>query len=424
MNRQETCWSGVLGRGLYPPQLLSRVYLRKMTGELYLSKSVSCFTFRFERGNLTECSKGKPAMGTTPRKAVREVCNWGEGTYSFVTQFVAKDGPPADSHPTAKLILDGVRTIRNLFLVQEALGRDQGLIQPVDKPPGGTAFQLSPVESFLLSRIDRPCTVEELCLVSPVTRSETLIGILALLCAGVVEGEGDPLLREPVGMHGMNDGELLGAVRSFSGLGPARPPSQVHPSFTRSRQRAVPDTVIIGLPSNNNWREGGSAMHCETIAEADVPEDLEPDTQADPLDMARYHFEKGLEHFANEDFYSAVQLFKLAVKIDDQKAEYHRHLALALSRNPKWGRKAEQSLIRAVELEPDHAETHYFLGRIYLDSGLPARAMARFRESLRIDPDLKPARLELAVMNGAARDVDREPVSPALLGRNSRDQGV
>jgi len=137
----------------------------------------------------------------------------------------------------------------------------------------------------------------------------------------------------------------------------------------------------------------------------------------DPLGMARYHFEKGLDHFANEEFHSAVQLFELSVKIDDRQAEYHRHLALALSRNPRWGRKAEQALIRAVALEPEHAETHYFLGRIYLDSGLPARAMARFRESLRIDPDLKPARLELAVMNGAARAVDREPVSVAMLGR-------
>ena len=85
MNRQGTCWSGVLGRGLYPPQLFSRVHLNKMSGELNLCKSVSCFTFRFEHGNLTGCSKGKPAVETTLRKAVDEVFSWGEGRYSFVT---------------------------------------------------------------------------------------------------------------------------------------------------------------------------------------------------------------------------------------------------------------------------------------------------------------------------------------------------
>jgi protein O-GlcNAc transferase len=135
-------------------------------------------------------------------------------------------------------------------------------------------------------------------------------------------------------------------------------------------------------------------------------------------DMARYHFEKGLEHFTRGDFHNAVQLFRRAVRIDNQQAEYHRHLALALSRNPMWGRRAEEALLRAIELEPDHAETHYFLGRIYIDSGRPARALERFEESLRLNPELEPARLELSVMDGAGPVEERELVSASLFDRD------
>lgn len=408
MNREGTCWSGVLGQGLYPPLILSRIHLRQMTGDLFLRKEVSRFTFHLERGNLLGCSTGIQGMETPVREAVKEVFSWGEGTYSYVLSSAGSGEGTAKACSTPELILDGVRAIRNLYLVEEALGRSEGLVQLSENPPNDTAFQFSPLESYLLSRLEGASTVEELSQLSPVTRPETLCSIYVLLCAGVVTAGDDPLQQEPASSCCASEGEMGGALRSFAELGPVKPPIEIHPSFSRPRQRFVPDTVIIGLPSNKVHRT--SAPPAEVV-------DPVPAAAGDPLDMARYHFEKGLAHYANEDYHSAVQLFKLAVKIDDRKAEYHRHLALALSRNPKWGRKVEQVLIRAVELEPDHAETHYFLGRIYLDSGLPARAMARFRESLRIDPDLKPARLELAVMNGAARAVDREPVSIALMGR-------
>jgi Tfp pilus assembly protein PilF len=402
---------------LYPPLLLSRVHRQKMNGELYLRKSISRFTFHFELGNLIRCSTGKPAVETTPEAAVGEVFNWGMGTYSFVASSPGGRPEQADGSATTKLILDRVRAIGNLFLVEEALGRSKGLVRPAKIQIDARSCQLLPVESFLLSRIHGPCTVEELCLVSPVIRHETMIGIYVLVCAGLVDSGSDPLLLEPAANHVAADGGLPGPLRSFSALGPTRPPVQVHPSYSRARQRVLSDEVVIGTPSNNNRREHAASIFGSAITENKDSGGLEEARSAETMDMARYHFEKGLEHYARKDFHRAVQLFRLAVKIDDRKAEYHRYLALALSRNPNWAKQAEQALLRAVELEPEHAETHYFLGRIYLDSGLPARAMSRFRESLRIDPDLKPARLELAVLNGAARDVERDQVAPALLCR-------
>lgn len=375
MNRKGTCWSGVLGRGLYPPQLLSQVHLRKMTGDLHLRKSVSRFVFSFVDGALTGCTMGTPAVEANLRWAVHEVFRYGKGTYSFIA--APGDGVPgggSDREATAELILDGVRSIGNIYLVEEALGRSGGRVTPAARQPVDGAFQLSPEESYLLSRIDGgPVSIEELCRISPVPYRETLLAVYALVCAGVLDG-GDPLFRDPSAGAGQAGREgLQGVLRSLAGPPMAGP-------------------VVPGIGPG-------------------------PAEDADEMDVARYHFEKGLEHYARDDFHGAVQLFGLAVRIDGERAEYHRHLALALSRNPRWGRKAEQALLRALELEPDHAETHYFLGRVYLESGLQARAMARFRESLRLDPDLKPARLELAVINGAARAADRRPLTSTMLTR-------
>jgi len=230
MKREGTCWSGVLGQGLYPPLILSRIHLRKMTGDLCLRKKVSRYSFHIEMGNVLGCTTGIQDVGTPVREAVKEVFSWGEGTYSFVVSSVGGGARDAGGRATADMILKGVREIRNLYLVEEALGRSEGLVQLSDNPPDDSSFQFSPLESYLFSRLEGTSTVEGLSRLSPVTRPETLCSIYVLLCAGVVNGGGDPLQQEPVAM-------------------------QVHPSFSRSRQRFVPETVTGGMPLNNSWRK-------------------------------------------------------------------------------------------------------------------------------------------------------------------------
>jgi hypothetical protein len=411
-----TCWSGALGHGLYPPMVFSRIYLQKMTGDLCVSTATSTYVFHFERGNLVDCTSGRPARGTPLRQGVSDVFNWGEGWFSCAMQQSGQVNETADNRATAELILDGVREMQNLTLVEEALGGSEGLVQPVETHPDNTDFQVSPEEGFLFSRLEGPCTVEDLCLVSPVTRPETLRGIYVLLCAGMV-GTADALQQEDAATS--SPGE--------DGLGPTKQTVREQPTVDRvpeqithsSVKQSTPKKVSLGVPKNRNWRDDAAAVYGEPVPAMPGSGLLNDcDSEKTPSDMARYHFEKGLEHFSNEDFHSAIQLFQQAVKLDDQQAEYHRHLALALSRNPMWGRRAEEALLRAVELEPDHAETHYFLGRIYLDSGLPRRALERFKESLRLNPDLEPARLELSVMDGANPVEERELVSASLFDRD------
>jgi len=336
--------------------------------------------------------------------AVEEAFKWGEGSFTFTGSSRLEGKAVLDSRGTAKLILDGVRTIWNIYLVEDALGGAEGMVWPAARRSDEAVFLLSPVESYLLTKLDRPWSVDELCLSSPVGRADSLRGMYALICVGVVDAGMDPLQQDASDTNARDREGLPGVVMRFTGEEAEEP-------------IAAPEEATMGL-TGEKWRKAAAAIYEGTGAALTMDEALERKDGV-PMDMARFHFEKGLEHYANEDYHAAVQLFRLAVKIDGGQAEYHRHLALALSRDPKWGKKAEQSLLRAVELEPDHAETHYFLGRFYLESGLQGRAMSRFRESLRINPDLKPARLELAVLNGAARATDRKPLSIDLLARKT-----
>ncbi len=405
MSWDGTCWSGSLGDGLYPPMIISRIYLDQMTGDLRLSTLSSYYILHFEQGSLVDCTSGNPAADTPPRQAVSDLFNWDDGWYSFTESPAGQTAETSNCRATAEIILDGVREIENLTLVEQALGHAAGLVSPVETPPDITIFDFSMVEGFLLSRLEGSSSVQDLCLVSPVTRPETLLGLYVLLCTGMVETTALPPPQDGAAIPGPSE------ERSPEPIAP----QLLMPSAPAIEMKSIPEKQTLGVPSNRNWRDEAAAVYGKALPERESSGVLKGSEPEGPEDMARYHFEQGLEHFTREDFHSAVQLFRLAVKIDDQKAEYHRHLALALSRNPLWSRRAEEALRRAVELEPKHAETHYFLGRIYLDSGMPARAVEHFERSLQIDPELEPARLELLVMKDPAPEKKREPVPVSLF---------
>jgi len=85
------------------------------------------------------------------------------------------------------------------------------------------------------------------------------------------------------------------------------------------------------------------------------------------------------------------------VKLDPAKPTYHYHLGIALIRNPRTRREAEQHLTKAAELDPYNAQIRAKLGLLYKDAGMPKRAEHYFREALSLDPANKVACSELGV---------------------------
>ncbi|HET6268073.1 MAG TPA: hypothetical protein VFG11_10185, partial [Acidobacteriota bacterium] len=75
--------------------------------------------------------------------------------------------------------------------------------------------------------------------------------------------------------------------------------------------------------------------------------------------------------------------------------KYWRQLGIALSKNPSWGKEAEDSLNRAVELEPKNADNHLYLGLLFKTMNMKLRAKKHLGICLELDPSNNVAARQL-----------------------------
>jgi curved DNA-binding protein CbpA len=118
---------------------------------------------------------------------------------------------------------------------------------------------------------------------------------------------------------------------------------------------------------------------------------------------ARASHNIGVQDYQQKDFFSAVQHFREAVRLQPESARYHHSLARALMRNPRWRREAEEQFLKAIELDEFNADYRVSLGMLYLDGGLPRKAEAQFRDALGWDAENRAAQRELAKLQSKAQ---------------------
>jgi curved DNA-binding protein CbpA len=119
------------------------------------------------------------------------------------------------------------------------------------------------------------------------------------------------------------------------------------------------------------------------------------DAGGNPAQMAEHYFTQGRARYERKEYHAAVHLLREAVKLDGSKSAHHFHLGMALLRNPRTRREADEHLQRAAELEPYNSQLRIRLGNLYKEVGLPKKAEAFFRAALQLDPDSRTARKQL-----------------------------
>jgi curved DNA-binding protein CbpA len=115
---------------------------------------------------------------------------------------------------------------------------------------------------------------------------------------------------------------------------------------------------------------------------------------------AEEQFKRGAEEFKRGNFWGASDLFRWATRINHKKSKYWAYLSLALSKIPNRGKEAEESILKAIELEPYNSEYYTHLGLIYLEGGMKKRAVHQFETALSWDPTNKKALKELEKLRG------------------------
>jgi tetratricopeptide (TPR) repeat protein len=117
-------------------------------------------------------------------------------------------------------------------------------------------------------------------------------------------------------------------------------------------------------------------------------------------ERAAEQFREGIADFKKGDFWSAIDKFKWATKMEPKNANYWSYLSLAYSKVSGRVKEAEEALQTALKIEPFNAEFHSNLGLVYIKAGLKKRAHAAFLKALKIDPKNEKARKGLDSTKG------------------------
>jgi curved DNA-binding protein CbpA len=275
---------------------------------------------------------------------------------------------------------------------------------------------------------------------SPLGEDETLRCVYALVAAGILELRGAPIPALPDGpaqepersssalrfLEDMREKERASVGSTLYELlevEPTAAPEAIKAAYFRLAKRLHPDHrsglklddadgvldslylrvrdafEILSSETERRRYDLELSLKTERRARAEETAAANPAPKGNPTpepahtktftsnQTARIHFGNGERFFADRRYHDAIEELRTAVRLDPSKAEYHRALGLALSKNPKWRKPAEDALSRALELNRFDADSYVGLGELYHQSGLETRARKMFEEALALDPD-------------------------------------
>jgi tetratricopeptide (TPR) repeat protein len=115
---------------------------------------------------------------------------------------------------------------------------------------------------------------------------------------------------------------------------------------------------------------------------------------------ARDLYLRGRKAMDAKKVFAAIGLFEQATKLDPSRGEYFYHLGTCQAHNPRWKKKAEENLLKSLDLNPGNAECYLALARLYRRGGLERRSQEMYREALRWDPSSAEAKEALKKEEG------------------------
>jgi curved DNA-binding protein CbpA len=363
--------------------------------------------------------------------------------------------------PTIHLLVQGVRRLTDANAIRLGIGDlEAPLDHATDVSKLGAETPLTPEEGFVLSRVDGVTSAGEIAKLSPMGEVETLRCIYTLLVAGLLRASGGPReapqqTRSPEAERfavEMREKLLRSGEATLYQLLDAEPsatPDAIRAAYFRLAKRLHPDhraglkiedpggayddlylkikNAYEILSSETGRRRYDFAQQQKEPKPAAAPASAEPSPKAEsereappkktfsPAQAARIHFGNGERYFAERRYHEAIEEMRAAVRIDPSKGEYHRLLGIALAKNPKWRKKAEEHFWKALEIDRFDAACYVELGDLYEAGGLSTRAHKMYEEASAIDPDNARAREKLS-----SRHADPSALSKlkGIFGRN------
>ncbi|MGD8375818.1 MAG: tetratricopeptide repeat protein [Acidobacteriota bacterium] len=396
---------------------------------------------------------GAEALDQAARLAVQRVVDgafrWDGGTWTF------EDGPveaPAfapDVLFTFEVFQRGVQQMANFEPLKEVLLAEERQLRlnenaflPIQ------SLNLGAEQGYILSRVDGTLRAHEVIMVAPEGSEDRVLRMLfGFLVLGVVlfdppPGEGMFSLRSL--MEGHRDERqqyaaererVLGYFEKTRGVAPhevlqveeGAGPEVIKRSYEAllgrfSRDRLSPRVRAdlkreIGIIENRlleaylrmqsaaierltPFQDQGKELEVTSRAfekRKELVKSEAQETEEGRQRLAEGYFLKAKDYFKDGDYFNCIQYCKLAVKFNDREAPFFSLMGDALLKNPdhRWQRLAEESYLRASEIDPWNADYLVALGKLYREQGLAMRARKQFEKALEILPHHNAAREEL-----------------------------
>jgi tetratricopeptide (TPR) repeat protein len=365
---------------------------------------------------------------------------WDDLEYRFLEGPVA--GGPLETNVVVsfELIIRALRSMNGFEQIKESLVRQDRALRfsdqlylPFDQ------LRLTPVEGFLISRIDGQSKVRDILAQVPPGEEEAttrfLFGLLILglanfvpaigsgplSCRDLVRGEEEKRRREE-----RERGEILefyklvheGTPHQVLELETGAAADQVKAHYQERKERYQPGRFLRKVQQELKEElqiiearllEAFLAVRSESLAtkqagggtERLVSLDLESlskrkeltKTQAQSVEeernrMAEQFFAKARDYWKMGDFFNCIRYCEFAAGNSDKSAGVYSLLGQALARNPdyRWQKRAENALVRAAELEPFNPAHNMALGDFYRAHNLHAKARKQYEKAIQILP--------------------------------------
>ena len=389
------------------------------------------------------------------QQVVVSTFRWESGESSF------QDTPPGGGEAfctdvifTFEILMRGIRSMAGFGPIREAMHRldrklklSENLYLPVDK------LALHPIQGFVLSRIDGSTNIGEIASqIPPSDEDNALRFLFGLIILGVAEispplGTG-PLVvrdllagdreerergeREATVIKEMSRALTTGTAWEALGIAPGADTESTRRAYETRRdafrsarflkkiQEVYRDELMLiegkllesYLAVSQNQMQsarqgsahGGSVkLDIDSLSmRKELSKTQNQELLEEQVRRAEMFFIKAREYFRAKDYHNAIQYCEQALKGNDADARYHFLLGQVLVRNPdyRWQKRAEQSLLKAAEIDPWNVEHFVHLGNFYRNHNLMRKAKKSFLKAIEMMPSHSEAKKALSEMKG------------------------
>ena len=123
----------------------------------------------------------------------------------------------------------------------------------------------------------------------------------------------------------------------------------------------------------------------------------EKDSPSSVEHIAARYYREAQRHFRDMHYHETIELMEEAVRFDPSKSSYHKLLAQALAKNPKWRRRSEEHFQAALEIDAFDADCLAGLGELYEEAGMTSRARTMYARALELEPGSEELKQKLRV---------------------------